>query len=130
MKRINKKFIIQLTENLMIGVNKGFHASPIPGWAVKNYSKLEDLKPELRNDNSAITQDLSLRLGGQALAKATVGGVTALGLDAIRDEISPDASDAYIAVPAIAAAWKASTHINDYIPKLHKKVFKNASIYK
>jgi len=130
--QINKKTITFIAENakLMLGVNKGFHDSPLPGWAIENYSKLDDLKPELRNDDKAITQDLLLRLGSQATTKATVGAATFGALEHIRDQVDPSSNIAWSVIPAIGTAWGTSAYSQKYLPSIHKAIFKNNSIYK
>ena len=120
----------------MLGVNRGFHDSPLPGFAVKNYSDPSTFKNSKKQDDYAIAQDLALRMGSQALSKLTIGGLTYAGIDAIQDEVlepgtlSDHASMLVSAVPAIGAAWVGSHAANEKIPELHRKAVGNKSFYK
>jgi len=139
---INKKEITELLESsgFMVGVNKGFHESPLPTFAVKSYSDLGTLKPKYRKDDIAIAQDLGLRMGTQALTKLTLGGLVygaARGAQSLAQDngfdidIDSDSSKLAAAVPAIATAWYTSDKANKYLPNLHKKVIgEKDSIYK
>jgi len=141
-KEINKKEILEILESsgFMVGVNKGFHDSPLPTFAVKSYSDLDKLKPGLRKDDVAIAQDLGLRLGTQAISKATIGGLVFTGARGVQHfaqdsgyDIDPSSDSSFIAasIPAIAAAWYGSDKAGKYIPHIHKKVVTfEKSIYK
>jgi len=136
----------QNNSGFMLGVNQGFHDSPLPAFAIKNYSDLNTLKPKYRKNDIAIAQDLGLRLGTQILSKGTVGGLTYLGLRGLQHSfvdntednpydilnagnINSDQSKLATTIPSIAAAWMASDKMQKYLPGAHKKIFKN-SIYK
>jgi len=134
---INKKILTEAA-GFMLGVNKGFHESPLPTFAVKSYSDIDKLKPHLRNDNEAIAHDLGLRLGSTLATKAALGG-TVYGLArAAQSHFAPDGIDIdsdqsklLASIPAIATAWYASDKLTNHLPTAHKKVFgEKGSIYK
>jgi len=136
---INKKELLE-SSGFMVGVNKGFHESPLPAFAVKSYSDLGTLKPKYRKDDIAIAQDLGLRMGTQALTKLTLGGLVygaARGAQNIAQDsgldinLDSDSSKVAASIPAIAAAWYTSDKANKYLPHIHKKVLgEKNSIYK
>ena len=137
---IDKELILEayhIKPGFMVGVNKGFHDSPLPTFAVKNYSDLDTLKKSNVRDDVAIAQDLGLRISSQMLSKATVGGLTYGGLRVAQealfdDQYDLDSNDSKLvaAVPAVASAWIVSDKVNSHIPTMHKNVFKKHSIYK
>jgi len=136
---INKKELLE-SSGFMIGVNKGFHESPLPTFAVKSYSDLGTLKPKYSKDDIAIAQDLGLRMGTQALTKLTLGGLAYgvargaqdIAVDNGMDmDIDSDSSKLAASIPAIATAWYTSDKANKHLPNLHKKVIgEKNSIYK
>lgn len=134
--KINKHKIQLIIEStFMLGVNKGFHDSPLPEFAVKNYSNLDTLKNHKRKDDVAIAQDLGLRMGSQALSKATIGGATFAAMHGLQDLVGLDLNDhqsmLVSAAPAVVAAWAGSDLINRKIPETHRKlVGEKNSIYK
>ena len=136
--KIDKKEILELMESskLMVGVNHGFHDSILPTTAIKSYSKLEDLKPELRNDDRAISQDLALRLGTQVASKATLGAAALATIDQIPDYGNDElhgldaVKDPYKIIPTIGIAWAGSNYANKFLPNIHKGIFGEKSIYK
>lgn len=101
---------------------------------MKNYSDLSTLKNNKKSDDVAIAQDLVLRMGSQALSKATVGGSTYAAVNQAQQladlDVSDHASLLINGVPAVAAAWMASDMLNKKIPKLHQNALGNKSIYK
>jgi hypothetical protein len=130
----------ELFENtgFMLGVNKGFHESPLPSFAVKSYSDLDTLKKQHRKDDLPIAQDLGLRMGTQFLTKATVGGLVYGGSRLAQEQflgdnpeidLDSDSSKLAAGIPAIASAWYTSDRLNKYLPSIHKKLFNKNSIY-
>ncbi len=144
-RQISKKSILTILQEsgFMLGVNKGFHESPLPKFAIKNYSDLKTLKD--KKHDLPIAQDLGLRIGTQILAKGTVGGAAYAGLRNLEQHVADNSSaDSFLnsenvdddqaklaaSVPAIALAWAASDKLQNYLPEIHKKLFNEKSIYK
>ena len=130
--QIDKQLILEKSK-LMLGVNHGFHDGSLPNFAITNFSNPSTLKPDLQKDDRSIAQDLGLRIGSQLLSKATIGGLTYGALEGAKQLAmdDPDSLDpAYTVVPSLGAAWVGSNMIQDKMPGMHKKAFKDKSIYK
>lgn len=135
--KINKKLILEnqsvsRDSRFMLGVNHGFHDSILPHTIIKSYSDLNTIKPKDRYKESAISHDLGIRLASMAASKATVGGATYMGLEGLKDltmDKPDDIDQAFTVIPAVAASWLTSDFISKKVPKYHRHVLKDKSIY-
>ena len=129
--KVNKKEIL---EEVFAKVYQTAKQSPIPDFILNNYHRPETLKPELQNNNLAISQDFTNRLGANILSKLTIGAGTYAGIGALQHHLGMDPNDASTKamqiIPTIGASWIGSNIIQNKIPDIHKAIYKEKSIYK
>jgi len=132
--QLNKELIQEQTKDLinnskfMHGINHGFHDSILPEHMIKSYSNPTTIKKPLRDKESALSQDLGLRMGSMIASKALIGGTTYAGLQSILPE---DTNQAFSVVPSVAASWLGSDLFSKNMPRIHRKIVgEKNSIYR